>query len=343
MAKPKGAIKHLRKLEFKWDTKDPFIFCVHHQDAYPNGNPFLSPDASLTKDLAVGDDFDQSKDWRMYRGEKYPGFPCHPHRGFETITITQKGYVDHADTSGGGGRYGDGDVHWLTAGKGMMHSEMFPLMNENKVNELDLFQVWLNSPRSKKNIDPTYSMLWKDSISVYETEDNHGRKTRVQQICGDLYDVKGPEVPEDSWASNPDNHVAIWIIEMEAKASWVLPAATAGINRTLYFHRGKGINVDGIDITLSLSIDLYGEHEIILHNEDEPARMLFLQGRPIGEPVVHYGPFVMNTQEEILETFRDYQRTQFGKWPWSSYEMVHNPDKGRFAKHNDGRIETPKS
>ena len=117
----------LRPLGFPWETADPFLFCVHHDDAYPKGNERLGPAASLAgRDL--GQDFAGSDGWRMYHGQQVPGFPQHPHRGFETVTIVRRGLVDHSDSLGAAARFGQGDVQWLTAGAGIVHSEMFPLL-----------------------------------------------------------------------------------------------------------------------------------------------------------------------------------------------------------------------
>ena len=123
----KAAIINQVPLGFQWETADPFLFCIHHKDRFPAGNKNLGPDDSLAGRL-IGNDFDPKDGWRMYHGSKIPGFPVHPHRGFETITIVRKGIVDHADSMGAYGRYGHGDVQWMTAGKGIQHSEMFPLL-----------------------------------------------------------------------------------------------------------------------------------------------------------------------------------------------------------------------
>lgn len=110
-------------LEFGWPVVDPFITIVRHLDLYPRGNGKLGP---VSPEGNVGDDMtNMGTGWHMYNCTDVPGFPAHPHRGFETITFVRQGLVDHADSFGAAGRYGHGDVQWLTAGKGMQHAEMF--------------------------------------------------------------------------------------------------------------------------------------------------------------------------------------------------------------------------
>ena len=137
MPNPVVAIK---PLGFPWETRDPFLFCVHHLDTYPKANANLGPDAPLDGRY-IGHDFVVKDAWLMYHGSKVPGFPSHPHRGFETITIVQKGLIDHSDSMGAAARFGNGDVQWMTAGKGVQHSEMFPLLSREGDNPLELFQI----------------------------------------------------------------------------------------------------------------------------------------------------------------------------------------------------------
>ena len=144
-----SAVKNIKALGFQWETSDPFLFCVHHEDKYPRGNSVCGPNSSL-EGRHIGQDFILKDGWRMYHGDTVPGFPGHPHRGFETITVVKEGMVDHADSLGAAGRYGNGDVQWMTAGKGVQHSEMFPLLSQDKENPMELFQIWLNLPKKSK-------------------------------------------------------------------------------------------------------------------------------------------------------------------------------------------------
>src|SRR5690606_6275356 len=164
----------LKALGFPWETKDPFLFCAHHSDDYPKGNDQLGPDESLAG-RNIGQDFEGREGWRMYHGENVPGFPSHPHRGFETVTIATKGLIDHADSLGAAGRFGNGDVQWMTAGRGVQHSEMFPLLNTKDRNPVELFQIWLNLPKKSKMAQPYFSMLWADQVPLVENQDANGK------------------------------------------------------------------------------------------------------------------------------------------------------------------------
>jgi quercetin 2,3-dioxygenase len=337
----KGSVRAVRRLgQTPWETADPFLFCVHHVDDYPQGNEEMGPAASL-EGRRIGQDFEGLDGWRMYHGDVVPGFPHHPHRGFETVTIVRKGYIDHTDSLGAAARYGNGDVQWLTAGRGVNHAEMFPLLERDRPNPLELFQIWLNLPRSGKFAEPYFTMFWADRIPKHVATDDAGRRTEVSVIAGALDGVTPPAPPPESWASRPDSDIAIWTIRMEPAARWTLPAAGAGTNRVLYFFRGTEINVDGESIAAYHAIELTPDVEVELINGADEGELLLLQGRPIGEPVAQYGPFVMNTREEIQQAFADYQRTHFGGWPWPSDHPVHERDAGRFARHADGSVERP--
>jgi len=332
-------IKSIKPLGFQWETQDPFLFCVHHEDAFPKGNDVMGPDANYLKGRHMGDDFIIKDGFRMYHGQTVPGFPGHPHRGFETITVVRKGLVDHADSLGAAGRYGNGDVQWMTAGKGVQHSEMFPLLKKEEENPMELFQIWLNLPKKNKMVEPHFKMLWRDAIPNEEFVDANTKKTNIEIIAGKLGEKKAQTPPPDSWAADETNEVMILNIKMEAGATWNLPAASKGINRTLYFYEGDTLTLEDQSVAGYHAIEVLPDMEITLTAGETDASILVLQGKPIGEVVMQYGPFVMNTKEEIKQAFEDYHETKFGGWPWPKYDQVHDREKTRFARHADGTEE----
>lgn len=332
-------VQEVKPMGFSWETRDPFLFCVHHEDKFPKGNDDLGPAVSLTG-RQLGDDFIIKDGFRMYHGKKVPGFPGHPHRGFETITVVREGIVDHADSMGASGRYGEGDVQWMTAGGGVQHSEMFPLLKKDEENHMELFQIWLNLPKKNKMAPPHFKMLWGSKIPKPRHTDAGGKTTGAEVMAGSLLGQSAPTPPPNSWAADPANEVAIYNLKMEPGAAFVLPKASKGINRSLYFYKGAQIALAGkaIDRYHSVVVNAAVDLDIANTGPDE-ARILVLQGRPIGEQVIQYGPFVMNTKEEIQQAFNDYHATKFGGWPWSRYDQVHDRAEGRFARHADGTFE----
>jgi redox-sensitive bicupin YhaK (pirin superfamily) len=318
---------------------DPFLFCAHHDDAYPSGNEQMGPNASLNG-RHMGMDFEGIDGWRMYHGDVVPGFPRHPHRGFETLTLARQGFIDHSDSLGATARFGHGDAQWMTAGKGIVHSEMFPLVERDAANPTELFQIWIYLPQRDKFVEPHFSMLWAETIPKPEFVDPSGKATLVAVVAGELDGHRGPTPPPDSWASKPDSDVNVWTIRMDAGARFTLPAGRSGSNRTLYLFRGKGVTLDGERLDAPRGIVVRPDAALDIEAGPETTELLMLHGRPISERVVQYGPFVMNEPREIQEAMRDYQRTQFGGWPWPSDGPVHARDRGRFAIHADGRSES---
>lgn len=335
-----NSIKRITPLSFPWETKDPFLFCVHHEDFYPKGNEDMGPDVSLAG-RTLGNDFAVKDGFRMYHGMKVPGFPAHPHRGFETVTIARKGYVDHSDSLGAAGRFGNGDVQWMTAGKGVQHCEMFPLINREGENPFEIFQIWLNLPAKNKLSDPYFAMLWNEEIPNFQFKDNNGKKTDVKVVAGKLENAEAPAPAPNSWAANPYNEVAIWNIKMESGAEWTLPTASEFANRTIYFFKGATLEASGSDIPFYHAVELKADEPVLLKAGEEAVEILLLQGRPIGEPVAQYGPFVMNNMNEIQQAINEFRQTEFGGWPWPSNGHVHPREKGRFAKYVDGTVVEP--
>ena len=331
---------------------DPFIFGAYRQDFYPPGNAQLGPDPALLEGRDIGMDFSGKNGFSMYHGDSIPGFPAHPHCGFETVTIVRKGLVDHADSLGATARYGEGDVQWLTTGSGVQHGEMFPLVHEDKDNPLDLFQLWLNLPAKRKKAAPDFTMFWANDIPRVVQINAQGQRSEVEIIAGDYAPVdvaaaggqpliKALTPPAASWASEPGANVAIWIVRLAPGAHLVLPAASRESRRALYLTNGQTLTVAGQAFNQSLMLEVRAEAPAPLFNHgNQVIELLVLQGKPIGEPVVAHGPFVANTQQELLQAIQEFQRTEFGGWPWPSHAHTHGRSE-RFAQHPDGRVEKP--
>ncbi len=325
----------------QWPTIDPFLFVAHHDDHYPAANETLGPQASLDG-RTIGNDFGGLDGWSMYHGSEIPGFPSHPHRGFETISYVRQGFIDHSDSLGATARFGKGDTQWMTAGAGIVHAEMFPLLNRDQPNPMEMFQIWLNLPSQDKLVPPYFTMLWDHDTPVHTTTDGAGRRVDVTVIAGTLGEAVGQTPPPDSWASNEDADLAIWHIVADPGVEWTLPPANdERTQRMLYGFAGSGITLGGHPIAPKTGalVDATNAHEFIAGPAG--AECMMLQGRPIGEPVAQYGPFVMNDEAGIRQAFTDYQNTGFGGWPWPADDPAHPGSDGRFARHASGRVDIP--
>jgi len=320
-----------------WPTPNPFLFCVHHVDGYPRGNAEMGPVGSLAgRDM--GQDFAGKDGWNMYHGRTVPGFPQHPHRGFETVTVVRSGFIDHSDSLGASARYGQGDVQWLTAGAGVNHSEMFPLLEQERDNPVELFQIWLNLPRATKRATPHFTMFWAEHLP-------HVRAPGVDVlvVAGAVTGVTPLAPPPESYASAQGSDVAIWTASLDEGARWTLPPARPGTSRVLYNFGSAKLSLGGTGLQPAHAAVVDPSAPVEVRAEGRGAGFLVLQGRPIDEPVVQYGPFVMNSREEIAQAFRDYQATQFGGWPWKRDDPVHARGAGRFARLPDGSELRPPS
>ena len=220
------------------------------------------------------------------------GFPPHPHRGFETITYMLNGKFTHKDSAGNEGHLSDGGVQWMTAGKGVVHSEM-PEQSEGLMRG---FQLWLNLPKEKKMIDPSYHDIQADKIPLVSLEN-----AKVKVISGKFQSTKGPGRPhtgvlyldvhlnEASGISIPINenwNAFIYVYEGEIESNLSVPKGNLAV-----------LDTDGIFECRSISSD---------------TKFILAAGEPINEPVARGGPFVMNTKGEVLKAFDDYQSGKLG-------------------------------
>jgi len=335
----KKSIKNIQPIGFQWEMESPFLFCAHHRDNFPAGNDEMGPAVNLSG-RNIGSDFSGKDGFSMYHGSTVPGFPVHPHRGFETVTVVLEGLIDHFDSAGATGRYGNGDVQWLTTGAGCQHAEMFPLIHKDKPNPVELFQIWLNLPSKQKFAEPAYRMLWSEDIPVAIITGENQAKASVRVIAGTMDQVVSLPPCPASYAASQSNHVGIFLIRMESESSITLPAVSPTISRNLYFYRGEGlIEIEGTSISPSNRIKLDGNVVIEVKNGIKESFLILLEGERLDEPVYQYGPFVMNSEEEVRRAFADYRATQFGGWTWDRPDPVHPRETGRFSKFPDGSVE----
>ena len=289
----------------------------------------------------------------MYHGgsgrDNVPGFPHHPHAGMETITTVFKGLCDHSDSLGSVGRFGNGDTQFMTAGAGLSHAEMFPMLHDEESggeNTLSLFQIWLNLPSKSKQAEPGYKMNWSEDTPAWTVPDANGREASVHPIVGQYADKPAPPPPPPaSWAADPENEVALWTIEVPEGGTFTVPAAKRGddINRKLFLYEGSA-SIDGKVFQVDTGVQVKASADVVIEaNQGDgngTCKLLLLQGRPINEPVVQHGPFVANSREGIAAIFEKYQRTRFGGWPHDVDGPVHGDlSVGRFAKYGDGTVE----
>lgn len=228
------------------------------------------------------------------------GFPDHPHRGFETVTYMIEGHMLHEDHLGNRGNLRNGGVQWMTAGRGIIHSEM--LQQESGV--MRGFQLWLNLPAAEKMKPAGYQDIQPEDIPVF----SQGGAS-VKLIAGELT-VSGARVVGAVTGGSTQPIYAD--IHLEPNARVALPVSDQ-LNAMLYLYEGSARLVTGDErtaLTRSAANVLGDGDEVVVAAEEAGARLLLIAGRPIGEPVVQYGPFVMNTRAEIEQALRDYQTGQ---------------------------------
>src|SRR5262249_29851634 len=158
-------------------------------------------------------------------------------------------------------RFGEGDVQWLTAGRGINHAEMFPLLDREQPNPLELFQIWLNLPRADKMVEPYFSMLWSDTLARHTATDDAGRRTRLTLVAGRSGDVTRLRRRPNSGAANSEPDVAIWTISLAPGARFNVPPAGPGTNRSFYFFRGRSLAIGGRSIEGHAAIKVRADAE----------------------------------------------------------------------------------
>jgi redox-sensitive bicupin YhaK (pirin superfamily) len=228
------------------------------------------------------------------------GAPDHPHRGFETVTYLLEGGAQHRDSAGNAGTLAPGDVQWMTAGSGVVHSELPSDELLEHGGRMHGFQLWVNLPRRDKMIAPRYQDTKSALIPVATTEDG---LARVKVIAGEAL---GARAVIDTRTPILYHH---WSLAAGARVDVPLPA---GFNVFAYVFQGEA-QVAGEPVAQrhAALLGSTGDHLVLAANE--PAELLLVGGEPLREPVARYGPFVMNTRQEIVQAFEDYQRGRMGR------------------------------
>jgi hypothetical protein len=232
--------------------------------------------------------------------DKPLGVGVHPHRGFETVTIAYKGRVAHHDSAGGGGIIGEGDVQWMTAASGVLHKEYHEETFSMEGGEFQMVQLWVNLPAKDKMSRPKYQAISNQEMGIVELENNGGI---IEIIAGEYRNVKGP-----ASTFTPIYMLNAKLTE-QGEAEFNFPANS---NTALLVVEGE------IEVNESATIPL--DHFVLFENEGEQftvkglkkSTVLILSGQPINEPIAAHGPFVMNTRQELVEAFQDFQNGKFG-------------------------------
>lgn len=295
-----------------------------------------------------------------YHGDWGWCFPQHPHTGFETVTCVlpgTTGFVDHFDSLGNSGRYGPGDVQWMTAGSGVSHSEVSVHSKSDPKPERGyrpsagqakptgwMFQLWLNLPSKSKMAAPAATMLWSEAMPMETHVGESGKRAVVRTIAGPALAEAGLAPPPDSWAADPANAVQILHAWLEEGSAWTL-ARSAGQSNCVIYAFG-GAQEGRIHASTAATapevvprghgglLRNTGEQDVTLTAEGGWVELLVLEGMPIGEPVCWQGPMVTESQAAMQAAIRRYRSGGMGEWSHEDDAPV-NQDSDRFAHYGE--------
>ncbi|HMO02952.1 MAG TPA: pirin family protein [Oligoflexia bacterium] len=243
---------------------------------------------------------DYAAPYNFKPSDKRRGVAAHPHRGFETVTIVFQGELEHRDSLGGGGLIGAGDVQWMTAGSGLLHQEYHGETFSKKGGTFEVIQLWVNLPAQHKNAKPNYQTLLKSTIPTVSFE-NGGGEMRI--IAGNFDSARGP--------AKTFTPINLWELSLEKDRQISLPLGRA-TTRAIFLISGS-LLINGAKLMAEQLAIVKTHDDQIQLTASESSKALILNGEPINEPIVGYGPFVMNTQEEIRQAFADFKSGRFGE------------------------------
>ncbi|MES3036431.1 MAG: pirin family protein [Bdellovibrionota bacterium] len=229
------------------------------------------------------------------------GVGQHPHRGFETVTIVYSGEVEHRDSAGGGGKIGPGDVQWMTAASGLVHEERHGKDFAKNGGRFEMIQLWVNLPAKDKMAKPRYQGIQNADISTVELKENAGT---LRVIAGSYLDSKGP--------AKTFTPINLWDVKLKSgkKSEFKMPA---GFTTLVFVLNGK-VKLGSGEVLSEAELGVLDRNEELFTLEAEAdSTLLILGGEPIEEPMIGYGPFVMNTSDEIRQAFEDFNNGLMGE------------------------------
>jgi len=279
-------------------------------EVHRHGSAHMVGDGFPVRNLIPGDDVgEQLSPFLLldYAGPAYftptntpRGVGEHPHRGFETVTIVYEGVVAHRDSTGSGGIIGPGDVQWMTAASGIVHEEMHEKQFAKKGGTLHAIQLWVNLPKAFKMSKPGYQTLLNEEIPAVDLDNGAGR---LRVIAGEYHGIKGPA----------KTFTPVHLYDLRVKAGHREDVAMpAGFNTAVFVLQGE-IAINGSGPVKEAELVRFGKTgERITVEAKSDATLLVLSGEAINEPIARYGPFVMNTQEELAQAVNDYRMGKMG-------------------------------
>jgi quercetin 2,3-dioxygenase len=231
--------------------------------------------------------------------EKTKGVGSHPHRGFETVTIAYKGKVSHHDSFGNSGIIGEGEVQWMTAGSGILHKEYHEEEFAKQGGDFQMVQLWVNLPAKDKMTEPKYQAITKDKIISIKLENNSGV---AELIAGNLFGQTGP-----AFTFSP---IILASIRLNSSSSFTFNLPK-NFNSSILVLEGS-VEINNQNITQNQMALFKNDGETIEVKSENEAIILILSGQPLNEPIVSYGPFLMNTKQQIIEAIEDFNAGKFG-------------------------------
>lgn len=267
-------------------------------DGFPVRN--LIPSSGLEKEIDPFLLLDYAGPSPFEASSRPRGVGEHPHRGFETVTIAYQGSVDHRDSAGNAGTINPGDIQWMTAGSGVVHEEMHETLFAAQGGTFEMIQLWVNLPKEHKMTAPRYQTLKDGDIPRIAI----GDQGYVRVIAGEIDGVRGPA----------RTFTEITLLDVEMKFAQELSLSLSKEHNTAAFLLKGRIRIDGEAVSGDAKLILLDTTgDIMRVAADSDSHLLVLSGKPIAEPIASYGPFVMNTQEELMQAVDDYRAGRMGR------------------------------